>query len=47
MLRADVENPFNFVRWSNPTTDRSSANFGRVTSTQAGRVMQLSLAVEF
>ncbi len=46
-LRADMENPFNFVRWSNPVTDRSNASFGRVTSTQAGRTMQLSLALEF
>ena len=47
MLRADVENPFNFVRWGGPNTNRSNANFGKVTSASAGRVIQLNLALEF
>jgi hypothetical protein len=47
LFRADMENPFNFVRWSNPVTNRSDSNFGRVISTQLGRQIQLSLAVEF
>lgn len=47
LFRIDVENPFNFVRWSNPVTDRSNANFGKVINTEPGRQIQLSLAVEF
>src|SRR5207249_4001464 len=47
LFRADIENPFNFVRWNNPVTDRSSSTFGRVTGAQAGRQIQLSLAIEF
>ena len=47
LLRADMENPFNFVRWNNPVADRSNANFGRVTGAQAGRQIQLSLSLEF
>ncbi len=47
LLRADLENPFNLVRWNNPVADRSNANFGRVTGAQSGRLIQLSLAVEF
>ncbi len=47
MLRADMENPFNFVRWNSPVTDRSNANFGRVIGAQTGRLIQLSLALEF
>lgn len=47
MLRADMENPFNFVRWNDPITNVSDANFGRVTGAQPGRLIQLSLSVEF
>jgi hypothetical protein len=47
LFRMDMENPFNFVRWSNPITNRSDSNFGRVTSTEPGRQIQLSLAIEF
>lgn len=47
MLRADMENPFNLVRWSNPVTNRSDSKFGRVNSSEGGRTIQLSLAVEF
>ena len=34
-LRADATNPFNFVRWNNPNTNITSANFGRVTALPA------------
>jgi Carboxypeptidase regulatory-like domain/TonB dependent receptor-like, beta-barrel len=47
LFRMDMENPFNFVRWSNPITNRSDSNFGRVTSMEPGRQIQLSLAIEF
>ena len=47
MLRADATNPFNFVRWSNPTTNITSANFGRVTGAAGGRTIQLNATIEF
>ena len=47
MLRADATNPFNFVRWNNPNTNVSDANFGVISSAQAGRVVQLTLQVSF
>jgi hypothetical protein len=47
VLRADVQNPFNFVRWSNPNTNITSSQFGRVTAAAAGRTVQLGLALEF
>ena len=37
VVRADATNPFNFVRWSNPTTSITSANFGKVTGAAGGR----------
>ncbi len=46
-LRADINNPFNFVRWSNPNTNITSSNFGKVTGAAAGRTIQLSTSVEF
>jgi hypothetical protein len=47
VLRADVQNPFNFVRWSNPNTNITNSLFGKVTAAAAGRSIQLGLALEF
>jgi hypothetical protein len=47
ILRADVQNPFNFVRWSNPNTNITSSTFGKVTGASGGRTMQLNATVEF
>ncbi len=47
ILRADVQNPFNFVRWSNPNTTITSSTFGKVTGASGGRTMQLNATVEF
>jgi hypothetical protein len=47
VLRADATNPFNVVRWSNPNTSITSASFGAISGSQAARVMQLSLTVNF
>jgi hypothetical protein len=46
-FRMDVNNPFNFVRWGNPNTSFTSADYGRVTSSAEGRKVQLYLTVEF
>ena len=46
-FRADINNPFNFVRWNNPNNNITSADYGRVTGSAEGRKMQLYLAVEF
>ena len=46
-FRADINNPFNFVRWNNPNTSITSADYGRVTGSAEGRKVQLYLAVEF
>ena len=45
--RMDVNNPFNFVRWNNPNTSITSADYGRVTGSAEGRKVQLYLAVQF
>ena len=47
MVRADATNPFNFVRWSNPNTNITSSNFGKVTGAAGGRSIQLNATVEF
>jgi hypothetical protein len=47
MVRADATNPFNFVRWSNPNTNITSSNFGKVTGASGGRTIQLNATVEF
>ncbi len=47
VLRADATNPFNFVRWSNPNTNITSSNFGKVTGAAGGRNIQLNATVEF
>jgi hypothetical protein len=46
-FRIDVNNPFNFVRWSNPNTSFTSADYGRVTGSAEGRKVQLYMTVEF
>ena len=46
-LRADIQNPFNIARWGDPVTNRTDANFGRITSADPGRLVQLSLVLEF
>ncbi len=47
VTRADADNPFNFVRWSNPNTTRGDANFGKVTNASAGRRIQLNMSLEW
>lgn len=47
ILRADAQNPFNFVRWSNPATTITSSTFGKVTGAASGRTIQLNATVEF
>jgi hypothetical protein len=47
VLRADATNPFNFVRFSNPNTSITDANYGVISNSSAGRVLQLSLSVNF
>jgi len=53
----DVLNPFNFVRWGNPNTSITSADFGKVTYVQgqastsgtlsAGRTLQINAVLKF
>ncbi len=47
VVRADATNPFNLVRWNNPTTNITSSNFGKVTGAASGRTIQLNATVEF
>ncbi len=47
VVRADVINPFNLVRWSNPNTGITSSSFGKVTGAADGRTIQLNATVEF
>jgi hypothetical protein len=46
-FRADINNPFNLVRWNNPNNSITSADYGRVTGSAEGRRVQLYLALEF
>jgi hypothetical protein len=46
-IGADFNNPFNFVRWASPVTNVAAANFGAVTSSAAGRQIQLVLQILF
>jgi len=46
-FRLDVNNPFNFVRWSNPNGTFTSADYGRVTGSAEGRKIQMYLSIEF
>ena len=46
-LTADMNNPFNFVRWNDPATNISSSNFGTVTGAQASRAVQINGSIKF
>jgi hypothetical protein len=46
-LRGEAQNPFNIVRFGDPVTSLTDANFGKITSAQTGRVIQLHLSVQF
>ncbi|MBI3282019.1 MAG: hypothetical protein HYZ57_19525 [Acidobacteria bacterium] len=46
-FRAEFFNLFNRVNLGNPNTNRSSAQFGRITSAGAPRVAQLALKLVF
>ena len=47
-LGADFANPFNFHRWTNPSTNLASpVTFGVVTGTTPGRVIQLNGKLSF
>jgi hypothetical protein len=46
-LRLDVFNLWNRTNYNNPTTDITSNNFGRITSSGSGRVLQLSGTINF
>ena len=46
-LSADATNPFNFVRWGNPVTNLTQANFGKVTTAAQSRRVQLNLDIKF
>lgn len=46
-LSADITNPFNFVRWSNPATNISSATFGTVTASSPPRSIQINADFSF
>jgi hypothetical protein len=47
VLRADVTDPLNIVRWSNPNTSITSASYGLISGSQPGRIIQLSLSLQF
>ena len=42
-FRGELFNAFNQVNFGSPTTNRSSANFGRITGASSGRVGQLAV----
>lgn len=46
-FRAEINNPFNAVRWGDPNTSITSANYGQVTSAADGRKIQLYLSLQF
>ena len=46
-LGADFQNPFNFVRWSNPSTSLTSSLFGKVTGSAPGRRVQLHAEINW
>ena len=46
-MGADFNNPFNFVRWSNPVTNLNASNFGQVISTNPGRRIQINAQIQF
>jgi hypothetical protein len=46
-IGGDFQNPFNLVRWGNPVTTLTASNFGKVTSSNPGRRVQLTMNIEF
>ena len=46
-VRIEAFNVFNWVNLGNPNTSQNSANFGRITSASAARVMQGALRLSF
>lgn len=46
-FRAEAFNVFNNVNFNGPNTNRSAAQFGRITSAQSPRIMQLALKFVF
>ena len=46
-IRGDMFNFFNHTNFSGITTDVTSANFGRFTSTSGARVVQLNARLSF
>ena len=48
MLMFDLQNPFNFHHWTNPSANLSSpSTFGQVTGSGAGRAVQINATVSF
>jgi hypothetical protein len=46
-LGADFINPFNIVRWGNPSTLAGIPTFGMITSTQGSRSIQINMELNF
>jgi hypothetical protein len=46
-LGADFINPFNIVRWGNPSTMVGIPTFGQITTTQGSRKIQINMALDF
>ena len=43
----DFVNPFNIVRWGNPSTMVGPPTFGQITSTQGSRRVQINMELSF
>ncbi len=46
-LGADLVNPFNIVRWGNPSTIVGLPTFGQITTTQGARQIQINMGLSF
>jgi hypothetical protein len=46
-LSADFINPFNIVRWGNPSTMVGVPTFGQITTTQGSRKVQINMGLNF
>jgi hypothetical protein len=46
-LGADLVNPFNIVRWGNPSTLVGLPTFGQITTTQGARQIQINMGLNF
>jgi hypothetical protein len=46
-FQVDASNVFNMVIFGNPSTNFNSANYGKITSTNAPRVLQLNARIMF